>query len=109
MMTIEWTSIIIAMLGMVSCWWTWFLDRRKHKQEVEGLKKDNRQKDMELAQQFVKDWQEYIAEPLQQDVDKLRLEVAELRHAIESVSNCPYRDKCPVRDSMQHESYSDKL
>lgn len=40
--TIEWTSIILALIGMVSGWVTWWLDRRRHQHEVEGLKADNR-------------------------------------------------------------------
>ena len=42
----------------------WIVDRRKHKQEVEGLKADNRQKDMELSKQYVTEFRTFIAEPL---------------------------------------------
>lgn len=38
--------IVLAVLTMVSGWATWWLDRRKLRQEVEGLKADNRQKDL---------------------------------------------------------------
>lgn len=109
MIEMDYTAIVLALVGMVSGWFTWWLDRRRHRQEVEGLKADNRQKDMNLSKDYVTEFRTYIAEPLQREVGELRAEIAQLRHAIESVSNCPYRDKCPVRDSMQHESYSDKL
>lgn len=56
--------IVLAVLTMVSGWVTWFQDRRKHKQEVEGLKADNRQKDLDLSKDYVTEWRTYIAEPL---------------------------------------------
>ena len=108
MMTIEWTSIILAVVGMVSGWFTWWLDRRRHKQEVEGLKADNRQKDMNLSKDYVTEWRTYIAEPLQREVGELRTEVAALRHAIQAIDVCPHRAGCPVADVMQHESHSDE-
>jgi hypothetical protein len=40
------------------------LDRKKHRQEVEALKADNRQKDMNLSKDYVTEWRTYIAEPL---------------------------------------------
>jgi hypothetical protein len=97
MMTLDYTAIVLAVLTMVSGWFTWFLDRRKHRQEVNGLQADNRQKDMDLSKDYVTEWRTYIAEPLQREVSELRSEVAQLRHAIELVSDCPHRDACPVR------------
>ena len=107
MMTIEWTSIILAVIGMVSGWFTWWLDRRRHKQEVEGLKADNRQKDMNLSKDYVTEWRTYIAEPLQREVGELRTEVAQLRHAIQAIDVCPHRTGCPVADVMKHKPEGD--
>lgn len=101
MMVIEWTSIAVALIGMVSGWMSWWLDRRRHRQEVEGLKADNRQKEMNLSKDYVSEFRTFIAEPLQREVEELRQEVKELKHAIELVSDCPHRDACPVRDSLQ--------
>jgi hypothetical protein len=81
--------IVLAVLTMVSGWATWWLDRRKLRQEVEGLKADNRQKDLKrrtserrdqaglgypereggnakrnLSKDYVTEWRTYIAEPL---------------------------------------------
>ena len=107
MMTIEWTSIILAVIGMVSGWFTWWLDRRRHKQEVEGLKADNRQKDMNLSKDYVTEFRTFIAEPLQREVGELRTEVAQLRHAIQAIDVCPHRTGCPVADVMQHKPEGD--
>ena len=107
MMTVEWTSILLAVIGMVSGWFTWWLDRRRHKQEVEGLKADNRQKDMNLSKDYVTEWRTYIAEPLQREVGELRSEVAQLRHAIQAIDVCPHRVGCPVADVMQHDTKSE--
>ncbi len=37
----------------------------------------------------------------QREVGELRNEVAELRYAIERVSDCPHRDTCPVIGELQ--------
>lgn len=107
MIVIEWTSVVLAVIGIVSGWFSWWLDRRRHKQEVEGLKADNRQKEMNLSKDYVSEFRTFIAEPLQREVGELRQEVAELRHAIELVSDCPHRDGCPVRDSLRKQQNSD--
>ena len=101
MMTLDYTAIVLAVLTMVSGWVTWFQDRRKHKQEVEGLKADNRQKDLDLSKDYVTEWRTYIADPLKREVSELRSEVAQLRHAIQAIEACPHRDGCPVVDRLQ--------
>lgn len=107
MMTLDYTAIVLAVLTMLSGWVTYWLDRRKHKQEVEGLKADNRQKDLDLSKDYVTEWRTYIAEPLQREVGELRSEVAQLRHAIQAIETCPHRDGCPVVDRLQHYSQSE--
>ena len=108
------------------------LDRKKHQQEIESLKADNRQKDMNrrtserrdqaglgypereggnakrnLSRDYVTEWRTYIAEPLQREVGELRQEVAELRHAIQAIDICPHRDGCPVLDELRKQSEGD--
>ena len=95
-MGFDMTAIILAVIGVLSGWFTWWLDRRRHRQEVEGLKADNRQKDMNLSMDYVKEWRTYIAEPLQREVGELRQEVKELRDAIQRINDCAYRRECPV-------------
>ena len=105
MIVIEWTSVVLAVIGMVSGWFSWWLDRRRHKQEVEGLKADNRQKEMNLSKDYVTEFRTFIAEPLQREVGELRQEVAELRHAIQAIDVCPHRAQCPVLDELRkHEA-----
>ena len=107
MATIDYTAIILAIISFLSGL-GWMLDRKKHKQEIESLKADNRQKDMNLSKDYVTEWRTYIAEPLQREVGELRTEVAALRHAIQAIDVCPHRAGCPVADVMQHESHSDE-
>lgn len=103
MVNLDWTSIVLGILTLIGgC--GWIVDRRKHKQEVEGLKADNRQKDMELSKQYVSEFRTYIAEPLQREVGELRNEVNQLRYAIQRIGDCPHRDECPVREQLQHKS-----
>ena len=100
MMTLEWTSIVLALITALGGY-GWLIDRKKHRQEIESLKADNRQKDMNLSKDYVTEWRTYIAEPLQREVSELRSEVAQLRHAIQAIETCPHRDGCPVVDRMR--------
>ena len=92
---IGWTSIVLSVLTLLGgC--GWLIDRKKHRQEIESLKADNRQKDMNLSRDYVTEWRTYIAEPLQREVGELRTEVAALRNAIQKIDACAHRDHCPV-------------
>ena len=103
MATIDVTAVILAIISFLSGL-GWMLDRKKHRQEVESLRADNRQKDMELSKDYVTEWRTYIAEPLQREVGELRQEVAELRHAIQAIDVCPHRAQCPVLDELRKQS-----
>jgi len=103
MVNIEWTSIIMGVLTLLGgCGWV--IDRKKHRQEIENLKADIRQKELDLGTDFVKKFRELIAGPLEEEVGKLRNEVKELRDAIEGIYDCPYRAECPVRDKLRKQS-----
>ena len=102
----DWTSIILAIISFLGGL-GWMLDRKKHRQEIESLKADNRQKDMNLSKDYVTEWRTYIAEPLQREVGELRNEVAQLRDAIQKISDCPHSGSCPVRDELRKQSDSE--
>ena len=103
---IDWSNIILGILTLLGgC--GWLIDRKKHRQEIEGLKADNRQKDMDLSKDYVTEWRTYIADPLQREVGELRAEVAELRNAIQRIADCPHSGHCPVRDELLHAAKSE--
>lgn len=106
MMNLDWSSIILAVIGLVSSC-GWLLDRKRHKQEVEGLRADNRLKEMNLSKDYVTEFRTYIAEPLQREVGELRQEVKELRNAIQRIDACTHRDSCPVIGELQRKSSRD--
>ena len=104
----NWTEIILGLFTLLSTC-GWFVSGRKHRQEIESLKADNRQKDMNLSRDYVTEWRTYIAEPLQREVGELRNEVAALRNAIQKIDTCAHRDGCPVIGELQRKSAGDKL
>ena len=105
-MALDWSNIILGLLTLLGgC--GWLLDRKKHRQEVEGLKADNRQKDMELGKMYVDEFRSNIADPLRQEVLELRNEIDQLRNAIQAIEACPHRDGCPVVDRMQRQPAGD--
>ena len=100
------TEIILgAMTLLGGC--GWFVSGRKHKHEIESLKADNRQKEMNLSKDYVTEFRTYIAEPLQREVSELRDEVNQLRNAIQRIDRCPHRDRCPVYDGLRKQSQGD--
>ena len=102
----NWTEIVLGLFTLLSTC-GWFVSGRKHRQEIESLKADNRQKDMNLSRDYVTEWRTYIAEPLQREVGELRQEVAQLRYAIQKIDACPHRDNCPVIGELQRKSAGD--
>ena len=98
-----WTEIILGLFTLISSF-GWIIDRKKHRQEVESLRADVKQKELDLSKDYVAEWRTYIAEPLQREVNELRNEVAELRHAIQKIDACPHRDNCPVIGELQRKS-----
>ena len=79
----------------------WLFDRRRYRQEVESLRADNRQKDMNLSKMYVDEFKENIADPLRREVRELRTEITHLRNAIQKINDCPHSDACPVYSELQ--------
>lgn len=101
MMALEWTSVALAVIGLFNGA-GWIFDHKKHRHEIESLRADNRQKEMNLGKDYVTEFRTFIAEPLQREVSELRQEVDQLRHAIQRIDRCPHRAVCPVLDGMQY-------
>ena len=104
--SVDLTSVILGLITLLGgCGWV--IDRKKHRQEVESLRADNRQKEMNLSKDYVQEWRTYIAEPLQREVGQLRDEVTQLRNAIQRIDRCPHRDDCPVYDGLRRQQDGD--
>ena len=105
-MVVDVTSIVLGLLTLAGgCGWV--IDRKKHRQEIDSLRADVRQKELDLSTDFVQKFRELISDPLEGEVEKLRDEVKELRDAIEGIYDCLFRDDCPVRERMQRKSRGD--
>ena len=100
MVEMDWTAVAVGLLTLLGgC--AWFVEGRKHKPTANGLKADNRLKNMELGQIYVEQFEENIAEPLRREVRELRDEVKELRDELEIVKrNACYCAGCPSRISV---------
>ena len=96
------TEIILGVLTLLGgC--GWFVSGRKHRQEIESLKADNRQKNLDLSTEFATKFRELIVEPLEEEVEKLRTEVNQLRDAIEGINDCADSRGCPVRKRLRQQ------
>lgn len=98
----DYTSIILALITLLGgC--GWIFDRKRHKQEVAGLKADNEAKDMQLSKTYVDEWKTNIAEPLQREVKGLRRDVKKLTNAVQKANSCVHSDDCPVINELQNQ------
>ena len=103
----EWTSVILGLMTLLGgCGWV--IDRKKHRQEIESLRADVKQKELDLSTDFVQKFRTLISDPLEGEVEKLRTEVKELRDAIQGIYECPFRDECPVRQRMRKQQADDE-
>ena len=96
----DWTSIILGIITLAGGG-GWLFDRKRHRQEVEGLKADNRQKDLDLSKDYVEAFRKEIADPLRREVRELKREVKKLNNAIGKIQDCPHAADCPVYDELQ--------
>ena len=94
------TAVAVGLMTLLGgC--AWFVEGRKHKPTANGLKADNRLKDMELGQKYVEQFEANIAEPLRRDVRELREKVDKLTEELENVKKCAcYFVDCPHRIRM---------
>ena len=106
MYTLDITAIVLSVIGMASGWVGWFLDRRKHHQEVKNLEAEAIQKYMDLAKNYVEEYHKNIVEPLQREVHNLRTQQNHFEDAIKQIANCPMRNDCPV-DKQLHKQPED--
>lgn len=115
MKTIDFTAIVLALLGMAGGWITWLLDRRKHRQEVHNLEAqakaqeaDTERKYMELAKMYVDEFTKNIVRPLEGRVNELTNEVKELKNELEMVKKCAcHRVDCHSRVGLLGEPQTD--
>ena len=99
----DWTTIILAIIPVVGGF-GWLFDHKRNQATIEGLQKDNEQKDMQLAKTYVDEFRENVAKPLQTEVKGLRRNIKQLTNAVEKVNDCEYRNQCPVRVELQKQS-----
>lgn len=100
-------SIVLAVISMVNGW-GWVTNRRKYKVEVKNLEAQIKdleasinKKKLDLANDYVIDWETHIAEPLRREVRELRDKVEKLTNELESVKKMAcYRVDCPYRISV---------
>lgn len=96
----DWTKIILAVITLIGGF-GWLFDHKKHKATIEGLRKDNELKDMQLAKTYVEEFRENIEKPLLSELKGLRKNVKQLTNAVEKINDCDYREHCPVRAELQ--------
>ena len=102
----DWKEIILSVLTLVAGG-GWLFDRKRHRQEVESIRADNRQKDMDLSKMYVDEFKQNIAEPLRREVRELKREVKKLNNAIGKIQECPHAADCPVYDELQKQQNDD--
>lgn len=102
----EWWNWMMGLLTLIAGG-GWLFDKKRHRQEVESIKADNKKKDMELSKMYVDEFKQNIAEPLRREVRELKKEVKKLNNAIGKIQDCPHAAGCPVYDELQKQQTDD--
>ena len=68
--------------------------RKKAAEEAEAEELSN-------ADRIIKMQTEYVVQPLEKEIKKLRSSVNRMERALDKISDCPHSDKCPVKDALQ--------
>lgn len=102
----EWLNWLLGLLTLAAGG-GWFFDKKRHKQEVRGIKAENEKKDMDLAKMYVDEFKTNIADPLRREVRGLKKEVKNLNNAIGKIQECPHAGECPVYDELQKQQADD--
>ena len=89
----NWTEIVLGLMTLISTG-GWIVNRRKYK--------------LDLSTEFADKFRKLIVVPLEEEVEKLRTEIKELKDAIEGIYDCAHRADCPVRKRMQHKPKRDE-
>lgn len=92
---------------LVAC--GWFTSGRKHKKEIESIAADIKQKEMNLAQQYVDEFKKNIVEPLIHKMNAIQRVCDRLQKAVDKVNDCAHSDNCPVRHELQEQATADNM
>lgn len=103
---LDMTVIITTVLGLVGTVAGTLLGNRNGKQkglaEVEQLRAEIRDKQLDTDRKAIQMIMELVVEPLRRDMKALQHKVETLTNAIEKIHECRYADDCPVARELRH-------
>ena len=108
--TLEYMKLVCGILTVIITYggFRMYTDRRKYIQEVEKLKAEvcdaqvnTRGSELDNVQKAMQILMDEIVEPLKQEINAIRKELGKFRRAVEKSNSCRFTAKCPVRDELQ--------
>lgn len=108
--TLEYMKLVCGILTVIITYggFRMYTDRRKYIQEVEKLKAEvrdaqvnTRGSELDNVQKAMQILMDEIVEPLKQEINAIRKELGKLRRAVEKSNSCRFATNCPVRDELQ--------
>ena len=106
--TLEYMKLVCGILTVIITYggFRMYTDRRKYIQEVEKLKAEvrdaqvnTRGSELDNVQKAMQILMDEIVEPLKQEINAIRKELGKLRRAVEKSNS--FATNCPVRDELQ--------
>ena len=107
---LEYMKLVCGILTVIITYggFRMYTDRRKYIQEVEKLKAEvrdaqvnTRGSELDNVQKAMQILMDEIVEPLKQEINAIRKELGKLRRAVEKSNSCRFATNCPVRDELQ--------
>lgn len=108
--TLEYMRLVCGILTVIITYggFRLYTDRRKYIQEVEKLKAEVREaqvntrgSELDNVQKAMQILMDEIVEPLKLEINAIRKELGKLRRAVEKSNSCRFATNCPVRDELQ--------
>lgn len=91
------SALVAAIAGPVGAWVGRRLERSKYQIELDRLRTEVKEHELENVRRASDILMESIVPPLQAEIENLRNDLQRLNNVLERIWGCPHIDRCPVK------------
>lgn len=90
-------TLVAAIAGPIGAWVGRKLERAKYQIELDRLRTEVKEHELENVRKAADILMESIVPPLQAEIENLRNDLQRLNNVLERIWGCPHIDRCPVK------------
>lgn len=91
------SALVAAIAGPIGAWVGRKLERSKYQIELDRLRTEVKEHELENLRKASDILMESIVPPLQAEIENLRNDLQRLNNVLERIWGCPHIDRCPVK------------